>query len=109
MFRFQVQVEVQASQRLSVFFTNLKAHKNLKAYVKDMKDCGLIFPYWSNMLSQVLLITKGEGNLRPCVDYKRLNLVIEKDNYHMTLIQDIINMIAGAQVFSKLNMNDSFD
>lgn len=74
-----------------------------------MLDRGFIFPSQLHVVSPVLLVLKADCTLRLCVDYKGLNSVTEKDCYPMPLMLDIANMIAGAQVFSKLDLKDAFN
>ena len=74
-----------------------------------MLQKGLIVPSKSPVVSPVLLVPKSDGTLRPCVDFKRLNQVTEPDHYPMPLMPDIVNMIAGSSVFSKLDLKDAFN
>jgi hypothetical protein len=50
------------------------------------------------------LTTKTDGSVRPCGDYRRLNLVTEPDHYPMPNIADLIATIGQARVFSKLDL-----
>ena len=70
---------------------------------------GLIVPSNSPVVSPVLLVPKADGTLRPCVDFKKLNAVTEPDHYPMHLMPDIVQMISGSTIFSKLDLTDAFN
>lgn len=70
---------------------------------------GLIVLSRSHVVSPVLLVPKADSSLCPCVDYKRLNSVTEKDHYTMPLIPEIVNMIAGSKILSNLDLKDAFN
>ena len=74
-----------------------------------MLSRGLIVPSTSLVVSPVLLVPKADGTLRPCVDFKRLNAVTEPDHYPMPLMPDIVQMITGSVIFSKLDLKDAFN
>ena len=52
---------------------------------------------------------KADGTLRPCVDFKKLNAVTEPNHYPMPLMPDIVQIISGATIFSKLDLKDAFN
>ena len=83
--------------------------ESLNTYITDMLSRGLIVPSTSSVVSPVLLVPKADGTLRPCVDFKRLNAVTEPDHYPMPLMPDIVQMITGSVIFSKLDLKDAFN
>ena len=56
---------------------------------------------WS---SPVVLVTKKDGGTRFCVDYRRLNDVTIKYAYPLPRIDDTLDMLAGKQWFSALDL-----
>nr|AER92602.1 putative retrotransposon protein [Linum usitatissimum] len=47
---------------------------------------------------------KNDGSMRICIDYRRLNLVTEKNRYPLPRIDDMFDQLQGAALFSKIDM-----
>jgi len=56
----------------------------------------------------VLFIKKKDGSLRLCIDYHELNQVTVKNKYPLPRISDLFNQLAGAIVFSKIDMRSNY-
>lgn len=56
----------------------------------------------------MLPIAKKGGGIRVCVDYSRLNLVTERDQFALPLIDDILSSFHGCTVFSTLDAFSGF-
>ena len=59
--------------------------------------------------SSVMLIKKLEEELRFCVDYRELNVVIVKNRYSLSLIIEILNRLSRVKLFIKLNIIAAFN
>jgi hypothetical protein len=68
--------------------------------VKLMLDNRIIRPSSSPWSSPVVIIKKKDGSPRFCVDYRRLNLITERDVYPLPRIDDIVDRLAGSRFFS---------
>ena len=51
---------------------------------------------------------KGNGGLRLCVDFRRLNAITKKDRYLLLLIDETLARISGAKIFSKIDIQQAF-
>lgn len=71
-------------------------HKNkIKRQVKELLASGFITTSTSPFASPVLLVQKKDGSWRFCVDYRRLNDLTIKNKFPMTIIEEILEELAG--------------
>jgi hypothetical protein len=77
----------------------------LKIQLKGLLDKGYIRPSSSTWGCAALFVKKKDYAVRLCVDYHRLNAVTIKNKYPLHRIDILFNQLAGAQVFSKINLH----
>jgi hypothetical protein len=51
----------------------------------------------------VLFVKKKYGSMRMCINYCKLNKVAIKNRYPFLRIDDLLDQLQGAHVFSKIN------
>jgi hypothetical protein len=51
---------------------------------------------------------KSSGDMRFCIDFRKLNAVTKKDSYPLPLIQDIFDQLGGMEIFTTLDLNSGF-
>ena len=56
----------------------------------------------------MLLVKKNDGTMRMCVDYRQLNKVTIKNKYSFPRIDDLLDQLKGAAVFSKINLRSGY-
>ena len=62
----------------------------------------------ADWVSPVIIAPKKNGDIRICVDMRKANEAIKRERHITPTIDDIISKLNGAQVFSKLDMNNGF-
>jgi hypothetical protein len=72
--------------------------------LKDLLDKGFIYPSSSPWGYLALFVSKKDKGVRLCVDYRPLNAVTIKNKYPLPHIDILFDQLAGAQVFSKINL-----
>ena len=60
---------------------------------------------WCNA---VVLVRKKDGGLQFCIDFRKLNACTRKDSYPLPHIQETLDSLVGARVFSTLNLKSGF-
>ena len=53
-------------------------------------------------------VVKKNGKIRICVDLKRLNEAVKKENFMLPNLDDVSPKLAGAKYFSKLDASSEF-
>ena len=76
--------------------------------VTEMLTSGQIEPNDSPWSSPVVLVTPKDGGTRFCVDYRRLNDATVKDAYPLSRMDDTLDMLAGKQWFSTLDLASGY-
>jgi hypothetical protein len=56
----------------------------------------------------ILFVLKKDKELRLYINYKKLNKVIVKNRYIFPLILEMLNKIAYAKIFSKINLKNAY-
>jgi len=51
---------------------------------------------------------KADGIIRLCVDYRRLNKIIIKNRYPLSLVGELFNRLSYAKIFIKLDLRDAY-
>ena len=85
-----------------------KAHKAESEEVERMLRAGVIEPAQSEWASPVVLVPKPDGTLRVCVDYRRLNAIAVRDTYPLPRMDECIDSLCEANVFTTLDCNSSY-
>ncbi|EDN07175.1 hypothetical protein HCAG_03706 [Histoplasma mississippiense (nom. inval.)] len=80
----------------------------LRKYLEEAQSKNWIRPSKSPAGAPILFVPKKDGRLRLCVDYRGLNKVTVKDRYPLPLIDEMIDRLSGARVFSKIDIRDAY-
>jgi len=88
----------------------MSAHQlnKLDKYLMKMMAEGKIAGSESPYATPILFVQKPEGSLRPCVDYRNLNKLTILNKYPLPLIDELRALVAGAKVFTKLDLKDGY-
>lgn len=79
-----------------------------KRQLTDLLERGLIQPSKSPYGAPILFVRKANGKLRMCVDYRALNKLTVKNRYPLPRIDELLDRLNGATVFTKLDLQSGY-
>ena len=80
----------------------------LKEFIDDHLATGTICPSHSPIGAPVLFVKKKDASLRMVVDYRKLNAATRKDRYPLPRINDLLERLGKASVFTKIDLRNAY-
>ena len=80
----------------------------VKNHLKEMIEVGAIHKSNSPWASAVVLVRKKDGSLRFCIDLRKLNAHTIKDAYSLPRINETLDCLGGATVFTSLDLKSGY-
>lgn len=80
----------------------------MEAQIKDLLEQGFIRPSASPYGAPILFVPKKDGRWRMCMDYRALNKQTVKDRFPLPRIDQLIDRLGKAKVFSKLDLASGY-
>ena len=80
----------------------------LKKQIEDLLEKKFIRPSASPWGAPVLLVKKKDESSRLCVDYRQLNKLAIKNKYPLPRIDDLLDWLREACVFSKIDLRSGY-
>ena len=80
----------------------------VRTMIEEMLRIGVIKESQSPWCNAVVLARKKNGDLRLCIDFRRLNQRTVKDSYPLPRIKEALDNIKGANIFTSLDFKQGF-
>jgi hypothetical protein len=81
----------------------------LEEYIKENLEKGYICPSKSQYSSLFFFVGKKDGKSRPVIDYRKLNMFMIPDQYPLPLIQELVDKVKDARLFSKMDVRAGYN
>jgi hypothetical protein len=82
--------------------------KELQMQLEELMKKGYILPSFLPWGSSVFFMKNKYGTLIFCIDFRQLNKVTVKNNYHLPRIDDLFDQLKDAKIFSKIDLSSGY-
>lgn len=82
--------------------------QEFKRHVQDLVSQGVLNESRSPWASPAVIVIKKDGGVRFCCDYRRLNQVTFKDAYPLPRVEESLDALGNAQLFSTLDLTAGY-
>ncbi|GFW60632.1 hypothetical protein TNCV_569781 [Trichonephila clavipes] len=86
------------------FTERLEVNKQIEEWLNE----GIIRPSSAEYASPIVMVKKKDGSSRMCIDYRKLNLKLVKDKFPLPVIEDVLDTLQEAKVYSTLDLRNGF-
>lgn len=82
--------------------------ESVEKELKEMEESGIIEPSQSEWSSPIVVVKKKDGNIRLCIDFRRLNSVTPVDAYRMPRTDELVDKIGKAKFITTLDLSKGY-
>ena len=82
--------------------------EEVRKHLEEMVNIGAIRKSQSHWASAIVLVRKKDGTLRFCIDLRKLNERMVKDAYSLPRIEESLDCLNGAQIFSSVDLKSGY-
>jgi len=102
-------IDERTSSRSRLYHMSDYKLQKMKNYLIEHLNKDFISSSSASYASLILFVEKKDGSLRFCVDYRKLNALIKRDRYFLSLIDETLARIQGSRYLTRLNIIVAFN
>ena len=95
--------------RGALYSLSIPESKVMKEYIQEALANGFIRPSTSAAGAGVFFISKKDGSLRPCINYRGLNNITIKNRYPLPLMSSAFERLQGAVFLTNLDLRNTYN
>lgn len=80
----------------------------VRRHLRELADTGVIRESESPFASPIVVVRKKNGDVRLCIDYRKLNLQTIKDAYALPNLEEAFATLTGSKWFSVLDLKSGY-
>ncbi|KAL0180404.1 hypothetical protein M9458_025846 [Cirrhinus mrigala] len=92
-----------------IYLLSLPESKAMEEYIREALSQGYIRPSTSPAASSFFFVSKKDGGLRLCIDYRVLNHQTIKFRYPLPLVPAALEQLRSAVIFTKLDLRSAYN
>ncbi|GFW21940.1 retrovirus-related Pol polyprotein from transposon 17.6 [Trichonephila clavipes] len=93
----------QPPRRLA-FTERQEVNKQIEEWLNE----GIMRSSSAKYASPIVMVKKKDGSSRMCIDYRKLNQKLVKDKFPLPIIEDVLDTLQEAKVYSTLDLRNGF-
>ncbi len=80
----------------------------VRRHLEELLDAGIIRESESSFSSPIVVVRKKNGDIRLCIDYRKLNTQTIKDAYALPNLEETFSALRGSKWFSVLDLKSGY-
>jgi hypothetical protein len=104
----QIRTTTEVPFRPSIYPVDRNLRDKVREDLDNMKNMGCIVESDTPWLSPLVMVKKKTGELRPCIDLRKLNAITIPDYYPLPKVSNTLDRVAGSFYLTSLDLNKGF-
>jgi hypothetical protein len=90
------------------FRAPFKLKEEIREHIRKLIKMGVMRESDTPWVSNLVLVAKKDGTLRPCIDFRKLNTLTVPDYFPLPVIESVLEKIGGCAFYSSLDMSSGY-